>query len=571
MIYFKKIRWQNFLSTGNVMTEIQLDRTKSTLIVGENGAGKSTMLDALYFALFGRPFRNINKPQLVNSITGKHTLVEVEFAIGKKEYLIRRGIKPAVFDIFIDGELINQNSTSREYQDVLEKTILRMNPKSFGQIVVLGSANFVPFMQLPAQHRREVIEDLLDIQIFSIMNSLLKDKQIANKTTTTDVDYKIDLCEQKIELHKKHIETLNSNNAAIIKQKEKRIQEYNEISEELISANGRLTLETAVLSNSIVDFNKTSVKLLKVKDMEKALKDRVSKIDKEVKFFHDHDNCPTCKQGIDHDFKQLTIEKRSLKVDEINDALTKIEEEYLKLNTRIKEIDEINTQIHQLNSKISDNFRDIKFNNDYIANLRSDIEELEKEHASDTSNLDELRDLKKDLQDHKQLKETLAFERQLHEVASYVLKDTGIKTKIIKQYVPIMNKLINKYLAAMDFFVQFELDETFNETIRSRFRDDFSYASFSEGEKMRIDLSLMFTWRAIAKLRNSASTNLLIMDEVFDSSLDSGGTEEFMKILDTLTAETNTFVISHKGDQLYDKFHSVIRFEKHSNFSRIAA
>ena len=299
--------------------------------------------------------------------------------------------------------------------------------------------------------------------------------------------------------------------------------------------------------------------------------DRVAKIDKEVKFFHDHDNCPTCKQGIDHDFKQQTIDKRSLKVEEINEALTKLGEEYTKLEARIKEIDAVNAEIHELNSKISDNFRDIKFNNDYIANLRSEIEELEKEHASDTSNLDELRELKKDLQEGKELKEKLAFERQLHDVASYVLKDTGIKTKIIKQYVPIMNKLINKYLAAMDFFVQFELDEKFNETIRSRFRDDFSYASFSEGEKMRIDLSLMFTWRAIAKLRNSASTNLLIMDEVFDSSLDAGGTEEFMKILESLTQDTNTFVISHKGDQLYDKFHSVIRFEKHSNFSRIAA
>lgn len=570
MIYFKKIRWMNFLSTGNVMTEIQLDRSKSTLIVGENGAGKSTMLDALYFALFGRPFRNINKPQLVNSITGKHALVEIEFSIGKKEYMIRRGIKPAVFDIFVDGELLNQNATAREYQDVLEKTILRMNPKSFGQIVVLGSANFVPFMQLPAQHRREVIEDLLDIQIFSIMNSLLKDKQIDNKTKSTDVDYKIDLCEQKIELHKKHIETLNRNNAAIIKQKEKRIKEYQVAVADLMATNDQLATETAALSEQIADFNTTSTKLLKAKEIEKALKDRVAKIDKEVKFFHDHDNCPTCKQGIDHDFKQQTIEKRSLKVEEIQDALNKLNDEYTKLETRISEIDAINIQIHELNGKISDNFRDIKFNNDYITNLRNEIEELEKEHASDTSNLDELRELKKDLLDHKQLKEKLAFERQLHDVASYVLKDTGIKTKIIKQYVPIMNKLINKYLAAMDFFVQFELDETFNETIRSRFRDDFSYASFSEGEKMRIDLSLMFTWRAIAKLRNSASTNLLIMDEVFDSSLDSGGTEEFMKILDTLTADTNTFVISHKGDQLYDKFHSVIRFEKHSNFSRIA-
>jgi DNA repair exonuclease SbcCD ATPase subunit len=561
----------NFLSTGNVMTEIDIARSKSTLIVGENGAGKSTILDALHFALFGTAFRNINKPQLVNAITGKHALVEVEFTIGSNEYLIRRGIKPAVFEILANGQLLNQDSSAREYQDVLEKTILRMNQKSFRQIVVLGSADFVPFMQLPAMHRREVIEDLLDIQIFSVMNSLLKDKQVNNKNQTINVDYQIDLCEQKIELHRKHIDTLNRNNAAIIKQKEKRIEEYKSSVAELMAANDKLAVETAALSDSIADFNMTSVKLLKAKEIEKALKDRVVKIDKEVKFFHDHDNCPTCKQGIDHDFKQRTIEKRALKVEEISDALVKLEEDYSKLELRIQEIDAINTQIHELNGKISDNFREIKFNNDYIANLRSEIEELEKEHASDTTNLDELRDLRKQLADAKQQRETLAFERELHDVASYVLKDTGIKTKIIKQYVPIMNKLINKYLAAMDFFVQFELDEKFNETIRSRFRDDFSYASFSEGEKMRIDLSLMFTWRTIAKLRNSASTNLLVMDEVFDSSLDAGGTEEFMKILDTLTQDTNTFVISHKGDQLYDKFHSVIKFEKHSNFSRIAA
>jgi DNA repair exonuclease SbcCD ATPase subunit len=571
MILFKKIRWQNFLSTGNVMTEIDLERNKSTLIVGENGAGKSTMLDALHFALFGKPFRNINKPQLVNSITGKHTLVEVEFSIGKKQYLIRRGIKPAIFDIVIDDELLDQNASAREYQDVLEKTILRMNPKSFSQIVVLGSANFVPFMQLPAQHRRDVIEDLLDIQIFSVMNSLLKDKQSNNRSAVLDTDYKIDLCEQKIELHKKHIETLNRNNSAIIKQKEDKVKEYQQAIHDIMADNKDLSSQVAELVETIADSDKLNRRISKIKDMEVQLNNRIKKLDKDIQFFHDHDNCPTCQQGIDHDFKQMTITKRQTKQQEVAEALTELENEYSKANTRIEQIEKTNQQINKLNSSIADNNTQIQFNNNYIINLQREIEDLKKDHDNDTTSLDELRQLKKDLVDHKETKQRLIFEKDLHDVASYVLKDTGIKTKIIKQYVPVMNKLINKYLAAMDFFVQFELDETFNETIRSRFRDDFSYASFSEGEKMRIDLSLMFTWRAIAKLRNSASTNLLIMDEVFDSSLDAGGTEEFMKILDTLTADTNTFVISHKGDQLYDKFHSVIKFEKHANFSRIAA
>jgi len=571
LIFFRKLRWMNFLSTGNVMTELDLCRSKSTLVIGENGAGKSTMLDALSFALFGRAFRNINKPQLVNSITGKHTVVEVEFSIGNKEYLIRRGIKPAVFDIYVDGNLLNQNANAREYQEVFEKTILRMNQKSFNQIVVLGSANFVPFMQLPSQHRREVIEDLLNIQIFSVMNSILKDKVSTNKTAATDVDYQIDLCEQKIELHKKHIDTLNRNNKAIIEQKQKKIAQYNASISELINTNQQLKTQVEGLTATISDSEKQSKRLKKIQQMETQLNNKVKSLDKDIQFFHDHDNCPTCKQGIDHDFKEQTIEARKAKSVEIADALVKLEAEYDKANKRIAEIEGVLTDITKLNNEIGDNNTQIQFNNRYIKELESDIQSLQSNHDSDTSNTDELRELKKTLKEAKDEKERLVYEKELHDVASYVLKDTGIKTKIIKQYVPIINKLINKYLAAMDFFVQFELDETFSETIRSRFRDDFSYASFSEGEKMRIDLSLMFTWRAIAKLRNSASTNLLIMDEVFDSSLDSGGTEEFMKILDQLTQDTNTFVISHKGDQLYDKFHSVIRFEKHSNFSRMAA
>ena len=569
MIIFKKLRWQNLLSTGNQFTELDLNRSSSTLVVGENGAGKSTFIEALTFALYGKPYRNINKPQLLNSITGKNLLVEAEFSIGKKEYMIRRGIKPAVFEIYQNGQMLNQNAGARDDQEFLEKNILKLNFKSFTQIVVLGSANYVPFMQLPSMQRRAVVEDLLDIQIFSVMNSLLKDKMNVNKEALQDVDYKISLCEQKIELHSKHIDTLRANNDELIQQKKQKIREHQEGMDNLTIDTDALLEEVEKLNAEVSDESRLTSRRTKLIQMESSIEDKIRKLKKEMAFYHDHDNCPTCKQGIDHDFKTQTIAKREEKHGELNLGLSKLESEIEAVNNRMAEINELNKQIQTLNTKIQTNNQQIAFYQRYIRDLNKEIESLLEQANKIDTDIDDTEKYEQELAGHNTQKELLSKQKAVYDVAAQLLKDTGIKTRIIKQYVPVMNKLINKYLASMDFFVDFQLDEQFNETIKSRFRDEFSYASFSEGEKLRIDLALMFTWRAIAKLRNSVSTNLLIMDEVFDSSLDASGTEEFLKILESLTDNTNTFVISHKGDQLFDRFHSVIKFEKHSNFSRM--
>ena len=574
MIHFRYLRWKNILSTGDSFTEIKLDKAKSTLIVGENGAGKSTILDALSYSLYGKPFRKINKNQMINSINGKGAEVQVEFSIGKHEYKIIRGIKrhgSAKFEVYKDEELINQDAAARDYQEMLEKNILKLNHKSFSQIVVLGSSTFVPFMQLPSTHRREVIEDLLDIQIFSVMNGILKDKVASNKTEILDSSYKIELVENKIEMQEGYIEEQKNNNEKRINEGKVKIAKtetekktYNDSSKDLLK-------EVTELQLNQTDISAVKERKKKLEQIEFKLNDKINTLKNDIEFYSNNDDCPTCKQNIDHDFKCSTVDGKQETLQQTTDGFEKLRAEYDKINNKLEEIEGVQTRISGLQTEISNNTSQVNALDKIIMSIQEDINNISGDGDRQEGDASKLEDLNVELKGIHKLKEKLTEDKTLLDVASTILKDSGIKTRIIKQYVPVMNKLINKYLAAMEFFVQFELDENFNETIRSRFRDEFSYASFSEGEKMRIDLALLFTWRAVAKLRNSVSTNLLIMDEVFDSSLDSSGTEEFLKILNDLTSDANVFIISHKGDQLIDKFHNIIKFEKVKNFSRIAA
>jgi len=567
-IQFKVLRWKNFLSTGNIFTEIQLNKTTNTLIIGENGAGKSTILDALTYSLFGKAFRKVNKGQLINTITRKDLLVEVEFDIGSNKYKIIRGQKPNIFEVYQNDTLLNQSAEMRDYQEILEKQILKLNLKSFNQVVVLGSASFVPFMQLTAAQRREVIEDLLDLQIFTTMNSLLKDKVQTNNEELTNIASDQKVVMEKIRLIKKHLQEKQNNNEKLVAEKISLIDETSYKIEKLIKQYSNYDSAINSMKEKMVEEKLIAKHLQKVSQFRHKIEATVAIINSDLKFFNEHKDCPTCSQAIDESFRDKVVSEKSTQLKNSNGKLELLAKEYDDANAKLNELIEVQSNI---NTKQMEQFR-IKSNTDslikYLEQLEKEIKNINAVHEADEE--DKMSELEIELNLVATRYNDAMDQKQIYTAAAMLLKDSGIKSKIIKQYVPVINKLIGKYLSAMDFFVQFELDEEFNETIKSRFRDEFSYASFSEGEKMRINLAILFTWRAVAKLRNSVSTNLLILDEIMDSSLDSNGTEEFLKILKNLTSDTNTFIISHKGDQLFDKFETVIKFEKKQNFSKVA-
>jgi DNA repair exonuclease SbcCD ATPase subunit len=570
MITFKNVRYKNFLSTGNQFIDIELDRAQSTLVVGENGSGKSTMLDALCFGLFQRAFRNIKKDQMVNSINEKDCVVEVEFIIGQNEYKIIRGIKPNIFEIWCNGVMLNQDAAVRDYQKHLEQTILKLNYRSFTQVVILGNASFVPFMQLRARHRRQVVEEILDIEIFSKMNLMFREKQKLQDEVIKNSDFNCQLIDSKIESQKKHIEELSGNNQQSIDKKVLEMQVAQTDTDNYQLDIDRVSTEKAALQKEILDETKINNKYKQLHNVEAKLENTCSKHKKDLDFFETHNDCPTCQQAIDEAFKSTMIGNKKDKVLEIDIAMIQLAKEIATTETRLTKINDTMIAIREkelLINRFETSISEIK---KYIDNKQNEIDELSDDKYTTGVATGKLTELQEQLTEAESAKVNHKEQKTYLDTARYLMQDTGIKTKIIKQYLPIMNQFINKNLADMDFFVNFTLDDEFNETIKSRYRDEFNYHSFSEGEKLRIDLAILFTWREIAKLKNSTNTNLLILDEIFDSSLDASGTDEFMRILNNKLAKENVFVISHKGDTLIDKFPSILKFEKYKNFTRMA-
>tara|TARA_B100001059_G_C17834523_1_gene586989 strand:+ start:2340 stop:4046 length:1707 start_codon:yes stop_codon:yes gene_type:complete len=567
LIIFKKVRWKNLLSTGNYFLEVELDRSPTTLIVGENGSGKSTVLDALCFVLFNKPFRTVSKSQLINSINLGGTIVEIEFVIQKNNFKIIRGMKPNIFEIYCNGRMMNQDANALDTQKILEQQILKLNYRSFTQVVILGSSTFVPFMQLRSKDRREVVEDILDIKIFSLMNFLLKHKVKEVSEELKSIEYEFRLSKEKIDLQNKYIEDIKRNKEKIIEEKEHLIfdsekvvlseQEKADVLNEEVKKLQPEVLQKDIVKGSIREYHK----------MEAKLSNRIDENKRQKEFFENNESCPLCTQDIELDLKKQKIEEKSKRIQELNSGIDKLKIELNDKEQLLKGIEMLSKQIREKEVEVAKICTSITHMQKLITQTSQQINVMKKGEVSEEDKVKLTRLSERCKLQEEQITK-LREDKFYVDVARNLLMDTGIKTKIINKYLPIMNKLINGYLTSMDFYVNFKLDNNFNETIKSRHRDEFSYSSFSEGEKMRIDLALLFTWRAVAKMKNSTNTNLLILDEIFDSSLDTTGTDDFLKILHTF-ADQNVFVISHKGDTMFDKFRSVIKFEKQRNFSKL--
>ena len=572
MILFKTIRWRNFLSTGNQFTEVNFQDAKTNLIVGTNGSGKSTILDALTFSLYNKPFRKINKPQLINAVNEKDCVVEIEFSIGNREYKVVRGIKPNIFEIWIDGNIQDQDAAAQDQQKKLEENILKLNYKSFTQTVILGSATFVPFMQLTSSHRREIVEDLLDIKIFSTMNNILKDRMRRTNELIREYSIKKDLVEEKIEMQENFIKDLD-------KSGKERIQRKEDYMKTLDSELVELTEENEVLMKTIQDdlrpkledLNNSKSSLKKLNSIKAKLEQKIQTLVSEHKFFQENSVCPTCTQSIEEQFRLDKIVDIEEKSKELNDGYRELEDAINVEQEKDEQFLSYSTEISKLNNDITTNNVKITGLNKQIRNLGNEIQEITEQIQNRNSEREALDNLITDLETIEKQRSTEKEQVNYYEFAHSLMKDGGVKSKIIKKYLPLMNQQINKYLQMMDFYINFTLDEEFKEVIKSPVHEDFSYESFSEGEKMRIDLSLLFTWRDIAKLRNSASTNLLILDEIFDSSLDDAGTDFFTKIIRYVIQDAHVFVISHKTDDIMDKFDKVMRFDKVKGFSKLVS
>ena len=572
MIIFRTIRWRNFLSTGNQFTEVNFQDANTNLIVGTNGSGKSTILDALTFSLYNKPFRKINKPQLVNSVNEKDCVVEIEFSIGNREYKVVRGIKPNIFEIWIDGKVQDQDAAAADQQKKLEENILKLNYKSFTQTVILGSATFVPFMQLTSSNRREIVEDLLDIKIFSTMNNILKDRMRKTNELIREYSIKKDMVEEKIEMQENFIRDLDRSGKERINKKENSIQEIETEIEEVTDQNETLLSKIDTeLQPELEKLNNSKSTLKKLNQLRAKLEQKIQTLVSEHKFFQENTVCPTCTQSIENEFRLNKIVDIEEKSKELNDGYRELEDAINVEQEKDEQFLSYSTEINRLNNDISKNNVKITGLNKQIRTLRNEIQEITEQVQNRNSEREALDNLIKDLDTIEKQRSTEKEQVNYYEFAHSLMKDGGVKSKIIKKYLPLMNQQINKYLQMMDFYINFTLDEEFKEVIKSPVHEDFSYESFSEGEKMRIDLSLLFTWRDIAKLRNSASTNLLILDEIFDSSLDDAGTDFFTKIIRYVIQDAHVFVISHKTDDIMDKFDKVMRFDKVKGFSKLVS